>query len=314
MNINLKLDTQKFCYVYRNFKIEEINNRRYIIPEENATRSPITISEHIENILIDILNIGKKAFFNEEINDLEILEFANHYGLLGFMSDFPVNRYYILDNEVVLRDYNFVDFKDSISIFNIQEYMKIFLPKLNTEEINKIIEKCKKDFTPSVMEKYLTTGLNKHLLYSEHYAEPIDMIIQYAHLLYKTLYYLIKDKYRSDILPILSVNNITHSPFTLFSGQFEIKINYLKQAIDLFYSLQISQEVRLLKICNFCNKAFIATNPKAEYHTYNCKNKANVYKSRSKNMVSTRDGIAIKITQSQELSDALIKGLKKKNK
>ena len=45
----------------------------------------------------------------------------------------------------------------------------------------------------------------------------------------------------------------------------------------------MGQDVRLLKICNFCNKAFIAKNPKAEYDTYNCKNKANVYKSRAKN-------------------------------
>lgn len=130
---------------------------------------------------------------------------------------------YILDNEVVLRDYNFVDFKDSISIFNIQEYMKIFLPKLNTDEINKIIEKCKKDFTPSVMEKYLTPGLNEHLLYSEHYAEPIDMIIQYAHLLYKTLYYLIKDKYHSDILPILGVNNIRIVRLLYFLDNLKLK-------------------------------------------------------------------------------------------
>ena len=51
---------------------------------------------------------------------------------------------------------------------------------------------------------------------------------------------------------------------------------------DLNYAIQMGQDVRLLKICNFCNKAFIAKNPKAEYGTYNCKNKANVYKSREK--------------------------------
>ena len=37
------------------------------------------------------------------------------------------------------------------------------------------------------------------------------------------------------------------------------------------------------QICNFCEKAFIANNPKAEYDTPQCKNKANVYKSRNKN-------------------------------
>ena len=31
--------------------------------------------------------------------------------------------------------------------------------------------------------------------------------------------------------------------------------------------MQMAQDVRLLKICNFCEKAFIANNPKAEYDT-----------------------------------------------
>ena len=77
----------------------------------------------------------------------------------------------------------------------------------------------------------------------------------------------------------------------------------------------MAQDVRLLKVCNYCDKAFIAKNPKAEYDTYNCKNKANVYKSRgkaiSRNVIHTDNGIAVKIP-SQELSDSLIK--KSKNK
>lgn len=76
-------------------------------------------------------------------------------------------------------------------------------------------------------------------------------------------------------------------------------INYLKQAVDIFYSMQMAQDVRLLKICNFCEKAFIANNPKAEYDTPQCKNKANVYKSRgktiSRNVIHTDKGITVKI-------------------
>lgn len=71
--------------------------------------------------------------------------------------------------------------------------------------------------------------------------------------------------------------------------------------------MQMAQDVRLLKICNFCEKAFIANNPKAEYATPPCKNKANVYKSRgkiiSRNVIHTYDRIAVKIS-SQELSDS----------
>lgn len=79
--------------------------------------------------------------------------------------------------------------------------------------------------------------------------------------------------------------------------------------------MQMAQDIKLLKICNFCEKAFIANNPKAEYDTPQCKNKANVYKSRgktiSRNIIHTEDGISVKMP-SKDLSNDMIKGLKKK--
>ena len=76
--------------------------------------------------------------------------------------------------------------------------------------------------------------------------------------------------------------------------------------------MQLAQDIVLLKTCKFCNKAFIANNPKAEYDSYNCKNKSNVYKSRAKssNVIHTEDGISVRIP-SNRLSAALIKELKK---
>jgi len=101
-------------------------------------------------------------------------------------------------------------------------------------------------------------------------------------------------------LAFLSVNHLTHNIEELYyNNSFGFTINYLKQAIDISYSMQMAQDVRLLKICNFCEKAFIANNPKAEYDTPQCKNKANVYKSRgkiiSRNVMHTDDGISVKI-------------------
>ena len=83
-------------------------------------------------------------------------------------------------------------------------------------------------------------------------------------------------------MSIINANNITTNLDKLSSNEITIKINYLKQALDLAFSIHMSQDTTMLKICKFCNKAFIAKNPKAEYDTPNCKNKANVYKFRSK--------------------------------
>ena len=282
MKTNFYVESQQFCYVYNKYKIEKINGVKYIVPEKEAGKQPSVIADRINEIMIKLLNIGKKAYHNEEIEDIEILEFVTDVGFCGFMSDFPINRYYFLDEEVILRDYNFVEYADHIKKIELVEYIKIFMPKLTEKQIEKIIEKCKKNITPTVMEKYLTPDLNKKLIYSEDYAEPIDMIVKYASLLYEALVSITERDYTKQISPIIRINNCTNTMDRISSG-IGIKFNYLKQAVDLNFLINVTQDVSPLKICKFCGNAFIATNIKAEYDSPNCKNKANVYKFRAKN-------------------------------
>ena len=162
----------------------------------------------------------------------------------------------------------------------------------------------------------MTSIINEYLIYSEHYAEPVELILNYARSLYKHLSSTLDNKPLTMKLPFLIINHLTQNVDDLYyNNSLGFTINYLKQAIDISFSMQMAQDVRLLKICNFCNKAFIANNPKAEYDTPQCKNKANVYKSRgkilSRNVIHTDNGIAVKIP-SQELSDSTLKRLRKK--
>lgn len=73
MKTNIRLESSPFCYVYSKYKIEEINGRRYVMPEENATKKTISITEHIDDLLIETLNIGKKEFSKEPIQYFELL-------------------------------------------------------------------------------------------------------------------------------------------------------------------------------------------------------------------------------------------------
>ena len=147
-----------------------------------------------------------------------------------------------------------------------------------------MIKKCKDVASDTRKEDYLTSIINEYLIYSEDYAESVELVLNYARSLYTNLISTLDNKPLTMKLPFLSVNHLTHNIDDLYyNNSFGFTINYLKQAIDISYSMQMAQDVRLLKICNFCEKAFIANNPKAEYDTPQCKNKANVYKSRAKN-------------------------------
>ena len=311
MKTNIRLETSAFCYAYSKYKIEEINGKKYIMPQENATKKTISITEHIDDLLIETLNIGKKEFFKEPIQDFELLNYFAKYGSFGFMIDLAINKFFILDEKVALRDPFYINRKENIDFMNIEEYLKFFFPKSSKRKINSLIKKCKDVASDTRKEEYLTSIINEYLIYSEHYAEPVELVLNYARSLYKNLISTLDNKPLTMKLPFLSVNHLTHNIEDFYyNNSFGFTINYLKQAIDISYSMQMAQDVRLLKICNFCEKAFIANNPKAEYDTPQCKNKANVYKSRgkiiSRNVIHTDDGIAVKIP-SQELSNSLKK-------
>lgn len=311
MKTNIRLETSAFCYVYSKYKIEEINGKKYIMPEENATKKNISITEYIDDLLIETLNIGKKEFFKETIQDFELLNYYAKYGSFGFMIDLTINKFFILDDKVAIRDSFYINRKENIDFMNIEEYLKFFFPKSSKREINSLIKKCKDIASDTRKDDYLTSIINEYLIYSEHYAEPVELVLNYARSLYKNLISTLDNKPLTMKLPFLSVNHLTHNIEDLYyNNSFGFTINYLKQAIDISFSMQMAQDVRLLKICNFCEKAFIANNPKAEYDTPQCKNKANVYKSRgkiiSRNIIHTDDGIAVKIP-SQELSNSLKK-------
>ena len=115
MKANFYIENQRFCLAYDRYVIEEINGKRYVLPEKGAKNHASTFSDWIDRYLIDILNIGKKVYYNEEVEDIEILDYVRNYGLFGFMADFPINRYYVLDDNVALRDYNLIDYEDHIT-------------------------------------------------------------------------------------------------------------------------------------------------------------------------------------------------------
>ncbi len=59
--------------------------------------------------------------------------------------------------------------------------------------------------------------------------------------------------------------------------------NFLASALDTILLVKICDKKQPLRICKHCGKLFIAENVRAEYDTPQCRNQANVYKSRERN-------------------------------
>ena len=85
---------------FREYEIKLINNIKYVVPKtlekQISNYSLIDFDDYKENDkpLIDFINLGKLSLEETENTDKLLLEYVNQYGLLGFIHDFPVNRYY----------------------------------------------------------------------------------------------------------------------------------------------------------------------------------------------------------------------------
>ena len=291
MSLNFSAFEGKNIFKFAKYEIKEISKTKYIVSDsinkKHSSGAPLIDIEKDfeESILIDLLNIGKLAFYNETDLEKSVLDFVNKYSTLGLINDLPLNKYFFLDDKIVLKDYNYIGNSDLTTVVDRKKYFKLFFPTCDDNQIKELINNVTKLTETPAMEKYMLYDVFKLLAGSNLYCEPLDMFIQYAKYLYSLLNNISnEDNYNIDeLLKQFEINNIKMSLSRKETLVVEFQITCLKQYIDYYFAKTVAQDINLLKICKFCNKAFLAVNPKAEYHTPQCKNKANVYKNRAKN-------------------------------
>lgn len=275
MNFNYSMGEDSQLYKYSEYVIKEIEERKYIFPSDNAQIQESNINEKVADVLIELLDIGKSVCFNENDIEGQVMDFVSKYGLFGFINYFPVNELYFLDNEIVLKEDKMID--EYMVKSDIVSYIRIFLPNLLNQDIVDKITTAKENIKANRITENSKMLINMNFAYSHDYGEPIEMITKYTKQLYEDLM-----KIQNEDTNDLNVKDFV----TLFESkngkELALKYETLKNAMDAVFVSEVMAEVRKLKICRYCDKPFIAVNPKAEYDTPACKNKANVYKFRSK--------------------------------
>lgn len=275
MNFNYSMGEDLQLYKYSEYVIKEIEERKYIFPADNAQIQESNINEKVADLLIELLDIGKSVYFNETDIEGQVMDFVSKYGLFGFINYFPVNELYFLDNEIVLKEDKMID--EYLIKADVVSYIRIFMPNLLNQDIVDKIVTAKENIKANRITENSKMLINMNFAYSHDYGEPIEMITKYVKQLYEDLM-----KIQNEDTNDLNVKDFV----TLFESkngkELALKYETLKNAMDAVFVSEVMAEVRKLKICRYCDKPFIAVNPKAEYDTPACKNKANVYKFRSK--------------------------------
>lgn len=298
MNRNNNSKFQSVWVRYDSYEMVEIEDKHYITPKENAKvvlYDPFDVSD---NILVDILMIGRMIERNDiESSNKQIIEFVNKYGLLGELTYLPLNNDILMQKKVYLPKDNLVSNKE---VMPSDEYIELFLKCKKKQKV-----KMKKDEDGSI-ELSIENEANPLLVidrpaeyavvFSKAYSECLVWIMHYARNLYLTFeaienYAKVEDAYTKQIYNncIENFNPSKISCRVLMGAEkddkpvLEWNFNSLKLAIDTMFALNETSERKTVKMCKHCGKPFASQNLKAEYCSPQCRNQANVYKSRAKN-------------------------------
>ena len=296
--------TAKWCK-YSKYIIEKNNDKYYILPDKNAKPSTYDPFEVRNQILKDLLVIGKESVGNEifKLGNKElsteaqskmekfqklVLEFVNNYGLLGTFRYLPENY----------------DFMDNADIPVVLGYNKVMTAKEFEKSYFWADTKMDWSKTMRANDYQRNAGLDDYfkqtegdrlddIIFSKNYAETISEIIDFAISIYNRKLVIcaylyddvpddIKEVYESSITSnTLKKTNISYG---IENGQIKFKWNFMSLCAILETILLLNETGGRteVKLCKYCGKPFIAENIKAEYDTIQCRNRENINKSRKK--------------------------------
>lgn len=296
--------TAKWCK-YSKYIIEKNNDKYYILPDKNAKPSTYDPFEVRNQILKDLLVIGKESVGNEifKLGNKElsteaqskmekfqklVLEFVNNYGLLGTFRYLPENY----------------DFMDNADIPVVLGYNKVMTAKEFEKSYFWADTKMDWSKTMRANDYQRNAGLDDYfkqtegdrlddIIFSKNYAETISEIIDFAISIYNRKLVIcaylyddvpddIKEVYKSSITSnTLKKTNISYG---IENGQIKFKWNFMSLCAILETILLLNETSGRteVKLCKHCGKPFIAENIKAEYDTIQCRNRENINKSRKK--------------------------------
>ena len=296
--------TAKWCK-YDKYIIEKKDDKYYILPDKNAKPSTYDPFEVKNQMLKDLLVIGKESIGNEmfKLGNKEVsieaqskmekfqnlvLEFVSNYGLLGNFRYLPENYEFMDNGEIPVN----LGYNTSISALEFEKKYFWKDSKIDWAETMKLDDYHRNTGIDSNFKQTEGNRLND-IVFSKNYAETIAEIIDFATIIYNRKLLIcayLYDDVSEDIKQVyqesISGNSLKkpNISYSAENGQIKFKWNFmsLSEIIETILLLNETSGRTEVKLCKHCGKPFVAENIKSEYDTIQCRNRENLDKSRQK--------------------------------
>ena len=286
-------------YSQYEIKIGE-DGSRYVIAAPAAEPKVYDPLKDSENLVVDALNVGMLCMGKKsaEVIEQAVMDFVSRYGLLGLMTALPTTPSFMEYDAVYLPKNRFIKAESMAT----EEYLSLFYPFEKLDVVKKGMESSWNINQDRAMLALALTFQDQpmavNMQFQRQYAEPYDWIVQqfkdWAFTLvggflfyhdYDALDEKAKNAYRlgmaafGGIAPTYHIalfDKPTTSPTIVWD------FHSLLMAIQLMFSFMLVDDEHPLRLCEHCQKAFIASRPNNVFCSPQCKNQYNVYKSRAK--------------------------------
>ena len=281
---------------YSEYELKEKDGILYIKPTDDAMPNIYNIMENKEDIVVDALNVGLLCMSKDKEKEAEqqaaVMGFISRYGLLGLMTTITSTPSF-MDYEVVHFIKNrFIKAETMDTI----EYISKFYPFEMPDIVKNGLEmrwNISGDNTMMALAMTFTdreTAVN--MSFQRTYAEPYEwektQFIDWALLFTtSTIYYenefndSERELYRQ-MMTVFNANSPTYHILLLDKPTLVWNFGSLAIAVQMLFSLSLTDDKTPIRLCKHCAKAFIPSRPNALFCSSKCKNQYNVYKSRAK--------------------------------
>ena len=298
---NIFEHASSFWVQYSRYELKTAKDgKRYVMAAPTAEPKVYDPLKDSENLVVDALNVGMLCMGrkSEEVIEQAVLDFVHQYGLLGLMTALPTTPSFMEYEAVYLPKNRFIK-AESMST---EAYLSLFYPFEKLDVVKKGIESSWNINQDRAMLALAMTFAEQpmamNMQFQRQYAEPYEWIVQqfkdwtftlvggflFYHD-YDSLDEKAKNAYRlgmaafGGIAPTYHIalfDKPTTSPTIVWD------FHSLLMAIQLMFSFMLVDDEHPLRLCEHCQKAFIASRPNNVFCSPQCKNQYNVYKSRAK--------------------------------
>lgn len=261
------------------------DNVLFLTPADGSELKMYNPMVNYKDMILEALNVGiacmNKDTDKEELKN-KILDFVQHYGLIGFMTALPTTPDFITYNDVYLPKNHYIK-KERLST---KEFLSCFFP---FEEIDFVKKKLESSWsvTDASMGALILTLKNAPqavlMSFQKEYAERFDWLINafsdlaftfFSSFLYYQDFDVLdeeqKDLYRKGMAAFGGVAPTYHielhdTPVIIW------EFNSLLLQIQMMLSLMITDTDSAIRVCRNCGKAFISRHKNAGYCSKECR-------------------------------------------